>query len=500
MGDLYLGLDLGTSGCKLIAFDGGGREIARAARSYPVSSPGPGLFELDSDEVWSAAEACFREIDARSLPGRVVSLCVSAQGEAFVPVGRDGRALAPSPISVDMRGTAAAEALAERIDHERIYAITGQPCSPLPSLPKIMWMRAERPELFAATWKFLCYGELALLRLGLPPVIDAGMAARTMAYDINAARWSPEMLDAAGVPVEKLPQVLVSGAALGSVPAQIAAGLRLPAGVTVVLGGHDQPMGALGAGILAPGAALYAIGTTEVLVAVPEEPSPALGRRNIPVYPHVVPDRFVALAGNQSGGRVLAWFRDALTAGGSGDTDALDALLADLADEPPRWPLLLPHFAGSGSVLNDGTSLAALFGLGFETRRGDILHALLEGVTFEQALGLEALSQETPVTELRAIGGGTRSELWLQMKADIMGVPITKVTVRDAPCLGAAILGRRAVEGGAPLDAIAAAMVATSAVYAPRPERAAAHAKRLAIYRDLYAALRPLAARLRETL
>ena len=212
-------------------------------------------------------------------------------------------------------------------------------------------------------------------------------------------------------------------------------------------------MGALGAGIVVPGAALYSIGTTEAFVAVPERPSPALGRHNIPCYPHVVPGRFVALAGSQSGGRVLAWYRQAMAAPGEGATEPIpfDRLLAALADAPPSWPILLPHFAGSGSVLNDHASLGALFGLQFDTSRQDILLAVLEGITFEQALSLEALSAAAgPTAELRAIGGGTRSAFWLQMKADMLGRPITRVSVADAPCLGAAILGRRAIEPNPP--------------------------------------------------
>jgi xylulokinase len=163
------------------------------------------------------------------------------------------------------------------------------------------------------------------------------------------------------------------------------------------------------------------------------------------------------------------------------------------------WPILLPHFAGSGSVLNDDDSLGAFFGLRFETGRRDMLLAALEGITFEQALSLEALAAAVgAIDEIRAIGGGSRSALWLQMKADILGRPVTRVGVADAPCLGAAILGRWATE--APqrsLAAVAAAMTATAETYAPRPERTAFHARRLEIYRALYAALRPLARDLR---
>ncbi|MBV9222237.1 MAG: hypothetical protein JOY94_22680, partial [Methylobacteriaceae bacterium] len=318
--DIFLGLDLGTSGCKLIAFDAHGNERAAARRSYPSLRPEPGFVELDPDAVWAAALACFADLGAAELPGTVRTLAISAQGEAVMPVDSHGNVLAKSPISADMRGGPHATHLERELGAERIYALTGQPVSPLPSLPKLMWWREHRPDLVARTSRFLCYGELALLRLGLPPIIDEGMAARTMAYDVGARGWSGEILAAAAIPTDLMPQVRPSGLIVGSISNEVASELRLPHGVLVVLGGHDQPMGALGAGVIAPGAGLYAIGTTESLVAITATRSEDLGRHNIACYPHAVAGRFVALAGSQSGGRVLAWWRDIVR---SGEADAL---------------------------------------------------------------------------------------------------------------------------------------------------------------------------------
>ena len=322
-----------------------------------------------------------------------------------------------------------------------------------------------------------------------------------MAYDLGLRAWSRELLDFAGIAADKLADVAPSGTVLGTIAPDIAARLSLPEGVSVVLGGHDQPMGALGAGIVAPGAALYSIGTTEALVAVPAGPSPELGQHNIPCYRAC---RTGSLCG--SGGQPERRPRPCLVSRGNGVAwrrcDRRHFLRPPprlaLEDAPPAWPILLPHFAGSGSVLNDHASLGALFGLQFDTGRDDILLAVLEGITFEQALSLEALSAAAgPIDELRAIGGGTRSAFWLQMKADILGRPITRVSVADAPCLGAAILGKWAIERTLAIEDVAAAMVKTADTVRPRPDRHAAHAARLEIYRDLYTALRPLAPRLR---
>lgn len=495
MNDIFLGLDLGTSGCKLIAFDRSGRELARAARGYPVEAPHPGHAELDPDRVWAAAVECFEEVDARSLAGRVRTLAVACQGEAMLPVDRDGRVLAASPISADMRALAELAELERSVGAEKIYAITGQPASPIYSLPRLMWWKRTQPELFEKTWRFLCYGDFAMLRLGLPPRIDEGMAARTMAYDIDRRGWSAELLETAGASAGQLPEIAASGETAGVVPDGVAERLRLPAGVIVVVGGHDQPMSALGTAIGKPGTALYAIGTTESIVVVLDGRPPGLGAHNIPCYPHVVAGTFVGLAGSQSGARVLSWYHEAASA--PDDRSTIEARLAGLTDTVPRWPLLLPHLAGSGSVLNDHQSLGALFGLNFEVTRDDLLLAVLEGITFEQALSLEALSQAAgEIESLSAVGGGTRSSLWLQMKADILGKPVTRLAIADAPCLGGAILGCAAISGAQAME-VANSMISVGQTFRPRPERHAAHAQRLAVYRSLYEALREPARQLR---
>ncbi|WP_119392029.1 FGGY-family carbohydrate kinase [Taklimakanibacter lacteus] len=493
--EIFLGLDLGTSGCKLIAFDAEGRELAKAHRAYRAVSPGPGLFELDAELVWREAEACFREVAAERLPGAVRTLAISVLGEAIVPVDKSGQALAPSPLSADLRATEETRELGEAIGPERITAMTGQPLSPHMSLPKLIWWRKHRPDLVARSWKFLCFGEFALMRLGFEPVIDEGMASRTLAYDLERRRWSPELLEKAGLDERRMAGVAESGIDLGIIAPAVAERLALPKGVHVMLGGHDQPMGALGAGIVAPGMASYALGTTEALVVALGQRSRELGRHNIPCYPHVMPGHYVGLAGSESGGRVLAWYHGILAAGGN--ADALDELLGRLPDSLPTWPIFLSHLAGSGSVLNDPASLGAFHGLRFGTTADDMLLAVLEGITFEQALNLETLTQIAgPVDLVRAMGGGTRSALWLQMKADILNRPIMKLPVRDAPCLGAAILGRAAIERQRPVAEIARYMVAGGQVIEPRVQRHAIYAERLDIYRSLYKALRPLASRL----
>jgi xylulokinase len=487
--DLFLGLDLGTSGVKLVAFDPSGAEMARASRSYATRHPSAGMAELDPDLVWDSALACFAELAPVFRAHRAASLAVSAQGEAVIPVARDGAVLAPSPISADMRGSAHIARLAERLGAERIERITGQPVSPLPSLAKILWWEAEQPALAARVWKYLCYGDFALLRLGMDPVIDESMAARTLAYDITERRWSRDILDAAGIASDRLPEVAAGGTIAGILPEPVASALGLVAGVTVVIGGHDQPMGALGAGVIRPGQVMYSIGTTEALVSVLPSANPALPRANIACYPHVLPGRYVALAGSQTGGRAIQWLAAMLQAapGEASVLDRLETVAASFRD----GPLFLAHLAGSGSVTNDPESVGVFHGLRFDTTRDQLIGAVLEGVTFEQAIAVEALAAAgMPVEELRAVGGGTRSRAWLAMKADILGHPVTRVGVGDAPCLGAAILGAVATGRHAGIEEAVSKMVRTGDRHLPRAEKRGWYATRLDAYRQLYLAAR----------
>jgi xylulokinase len=487
--DLFLGLDLGTSGVKLVAFDPFGVEMGRASRSYATRHPAPGMAELDPDLVWNSALACFADLAPVFRLHRVVSLGISAQGEAVIPVARDGTVLAPSPISADMRGAPHIARLAEHFGAERIERITGQPVSPLPSLAKILWWQEEQPALADQVWKYLCYGDFALLRLGLPPVIDGSMAARTLVYDITEGRWSREILDAAGLDVDRLPAVAAGGTVAGTLPEPVASTLGLPAAVTVVVGGHDQPIGALGAGVIRPGQVMYSIGTTEALVSVVPSVNHALPRANIACYPHVLPGRYVALAGSQTGGRAIQWLAAMLQAapGEASVLDRLETVAASFRD----GPLFLAHLAGSGSVINDPESVGVFHGLRFDTTRDQLIGAVLEGVTFEQAIAAEAIAAAgVPVEELRAVGGGTRSAAWLAMKADILGRPIVQVQVSDAPCLGAAILGAVATRCHGSIEEAVSQMVRTGERHLPRDERRGWHAVRLDAYRQLYLAAR----------
>ena len=492
-----MGIDVGTTGCKVVAFAESGAVLAQAGREYPLINPQPGWYELDPEQVWDFVCECLREVNVQLGHDRVSALAISSQGEAMTPITRDGRVLANSPISSDTRNRVQTAEMESALGAEHIYALTGQPMSTIYTLPKVLWWRDHAPHILEQTWKFLCYVDFVAFKLGVEPAIDYSMAARTLAFDVRRLDWSDELLAAGCVGRDQLARPVPSGSIIGEIPSRLAAELGFEESVKVVSGGHDQPAGALGAGVLAPGRAMLSIGTTEALVAVTDEPRMEMFDCHVSCYPHAAPGLFIVLSGNQTGGRLLRWYRDELAAAEraiadkSGD-DVYDVIVRQIDDAPGRL-LLLPYFVGSGTLYDDASATGALIGMNFDTKRKDIVRAILEGLAYEQALGIRRLNEiGVPISQLTAVGGGARSERWMQIKADITGLPVTIIHTSEAASLGVAMLAGWATGVYDSLEEAAALLIKPRMTYTPRADREAHYQRQLSIYSDLYHALRPV--------
>lgn len=491
-----LGLDIGTTGCKAIVFSEDFRILGSGYREYPLLQPRPGWAELDPAVVWADVEEAIREAVAQAGSADPVrAVAASVQGEAVCPVDEQYRPLGNSIVTFDPRTIPQARHLDETVGAEAIYRLSGQPLHPMGTVNKIAWWKEEHPDVYARAHKFLCFGDFALAQLGVEPVIDPSMAARSMAYDIASGTWSAAVLDAFGIEESKLPRVAASGTAVGVVPDHVAGRLGLPKGVLAATGGHDQPCGALGAGAVTPGTAMYAIGTVECVTPCLEAFVPGLGSRGFPCYPHVAPDLFVTLGFNFGGGSVLRWYRDQF---GQPEKDlahetgasVYDVMLAHV-DTTPGSLLLLPHFAGTGTPWLDPESKGALVGLTLGTTRTDVVKAILEGTTYEIAHNVaEMRAAGVALSELRAIGGGSRSATWLQIKSDILGLPLARLGISEAACLGAALLAGRGAGQFDDVRAVASSVAVPETVFQPNLEHHARHVERLELYRRLYPSLR----------
>jgi xylulokinase len=484
----YLGIDIGTGGCKAVVFDASGRQLAAANRDYNVQFTPDGGAELNSDEVMEkcldAMAASARQVASRSIR----ALGIASQGEAFTAIKRDGRALCGAMVSSDTRAEQFAREWPDRFGAERLYQITGHTAHPLFTLFKLLWLRERKPEVWAQSAKFLCFEDLLQLRLGLEPAISWPLAGRTMLFDVRRHCWNEEILAAAGVSAEQLARPLASGSLAGTVPPSIAKGLGLADGALVVAGGHDQVCGALGAGITQAGVAMCGAGSVECLTPAFSEPifSEALRRNNLCTYDHAAPGLYATLAYSLTGGNILKWFREEFAAGQS-----YEELLKSAAPEPT--PLqVLPYWTPSGTPYFDRLTPGAIVGLRLSTTRGEILRALLEGVTLEMRLNLAILKEcGCPINELRAVGGGAKSPWWVQLRADILGCPVTTLAGSEGGCLGAAMLACAAHTQN-PVQELASRWVIRKETFQPCPQRAQFYDSKFLQYREVQAGLRRL--------
>ena len=447
----FLGIDVGTTGCKVVAVDDQGIRH-RAYEEYPLSIPEPGAVELETEPVWQALRGAIRQV-ARECNQPPEALCVSVLGEAVTAVGNDRKPLAPTMASLDKRPNVYFERLFQRISKEKVRRITG--LNPLPhySIFKWMWISDNRPDIYNKAWKLLCYGELIAVRLGFEPLIDHSMAARTLALDRDRLNWSPEILSAAEIEIEKLPEIVAPGTSVGRLSGDVSDDLGLAANAKLVVGGLDQACAAVGAGLELGGKSLLSVGTTGVLAEILPGKSQHLGA--IPVIPHVTGSTKIAIAGTPAGGAALRWFRDIVRpATGSAiypDKPMTYLEIMDSVEDCSTDIIVIPHLGGSRIAFSDPDAKGAIVGLTFGTDRCELVRGILEGVAFEIAIMAKVMRQEGfRVDELIAVGGGSKSKLWLQIMADILNVPIVSTGSAYVAAFGAARIA--AEEMGIGLD------------------------------------------------
>lgn len=441
-----LGIDVGTTGCKTVLFTENGAVLASAYAEYDVQTPQPGWAELDSADVWQKIRECIRATAVQATADPIRALAVSSCGEAMVPVTQDRRILGPSILMLDLRGAEYLDALHAQLEPEAFYRLNGNTLGNHYSLTKLLWTRDHQPELYAQADKFLLWGSLVSFILGSEPMVDFSLANRTLLFDLAQETWSPHLLEVAGLDAAKLPTPVPSGTVIGRVAADVGDELGLPPGTPIVAGAHDQCANAVGCGVIAEGLAMYGMGT--FLCAVPvynERQEPALMlERGLNTEHHAAPGKFVSFIYND-GGALVKWFRDtfARTDRKLADEQGRDIyaeLMAEMPEAPSRL-LVLPHFSPTGPPEFIADSCGFLAGLHLDTTRGEILKGILEGATFYIRACIETLpSAGITVSDFRGVGGGSKSDVWGQLSADILGRPFIRPQITEAGALGAAIL------------------------------------------------------------
>ena len=495
-----IGLDIGTTGCKAHIFTEDLKLLVSTRREYAVDIPHPQWAEQDAEKVWVLAKECLRESVAKvHAENSVKAISLSVQGEAVAPVDESGTALRPMILGMDTRTDEQNMVLRDSFDPRELFNHTGMPVHTSNTLPKLMWLKEHEPQLWKDANKFLLYEDFIINKLVGKPVISKCLASRTQVYDLEKEEWSDKLLDYLGLQKSRLAEVLPSGTSVGKMKPDLAEELGFKISPIVAVGGHDQACGALGAGLTKAGLAMVSTGTAEVVEVSMDSPhlNDSLFHGNMSIYLHTFPGLYVVMTLNQSGGFVLRWFRDTLCQyeqemakkqGG----DAYDMVLKG-AGQGPSPVMMLPHLAGSGTPTLDTLSKGAIVGLTFATTKADLGKAILDGLTLELRLNLEILNEGgIAINELRAIGGGAKSALWLQLKADVTGIPVAAPEVTEAAGMGAAILA--GVASNVFSDAASAidSHLKIKKVYTPDPKIKALYDERYLLYKKLYPAVKEI--------
>ena len=482
---ISLGVDIGGTGCKCVAFRDDGTQLAIAYAEYPLAA---GQVNLPPDilasSVFQVIARCTAQLENKA---EIAAITISSFGESFVAVDENGSALTDILLYFGNTESEQFTQLVLNVGEEKFMRIARILPDASYSLSKMLYTQQVAPR---PVWKFLFIASFICYRLTGKACADVSLACRSLLYDVKNRCWSKELLTACGIDENTLPTVLPTGGKIGSILPNIAQQLGLPMDTLVVMGSHDQIVNALGAGVRELGEAVDTSGTCECITplfpAIPED----LGfqRENFACVPYLEDRGYVTYAYNISAGSVVRWYRDALAYHMKKENRSIYDVLNEECPGETTNLMVLPFLQGMGGTPDVDPNMTGLIaGLTTQTRLPDIYRAILEGVTFEMRYNQEKLNGNgIHFHKLYACGGGARSKVWLQIKADVLGCEIIPVVSEETGAMGSAILGFAAVTGESPF-VIAQRFWRYAECVRPDPAHAKIYNRRYELYKQLRA-------------
>lgn len=487
----YLTFDIGTTSLKTALVSGEGAVLAVHTEEYHLHTPRPGWAEMEPEAYWRAAVAGARVVLAAAEgdtgetpvpPGKVAAIGFASQGQSFIPLDAAGRPLREAIVWVDGRS----QEIATRWEREWLSREDYRRLSGYPWIPgemtvfKLAWLAEHEPAAHRAA-RFLFLPDYLIWRLTGAAATDYNLAQMSGMYDIRARDWEPRLLAAAGITPEQLPSVHAPGEVVGTLLPGPAAELGLPVGVPVCVGCNDQLAGAVGAGNVVPGlvtettgTALAAIATTAEFV---DDPRLYCGR-------HAAPGLFYTMTFGATSAIVLKWLRDLCAPG-----EDYDEFLAGVAAVPPGCEglTMLPHFCGTATPTYNAAARGVFAGLNLGHTRAHLARAVMEACACLLQEVLQPLQESGfEIAAVRSLGGAARSDLWLQMKADLLGRPVERPACADAANLGAAMLAATGVGQFRQVQEAAEAWYRPARTFEPEGARYSVYREVYARYEELY--------------
>lgn len=495
---VVLGIDVGTSGTKVVAVAEDGSLLATGISQYEMVIPRPGYAEQNPDDWWHATCIAVQQVQAtlveKHTEVEVISISFSGQMHGLVPLDRTGNVIRPSIIWCDTRSVKQAQWLEREIGRATCIAWTENPPLPNFTLTKLLWMRENEPDLYARIATIQLPKDYVRFRMTDRLVMDVADASGTLLLDVAQRKWSYAMCEATNIPTAWLPELVESNQIAGYVTTVAAKQLGVSEGTPVVAGAGDQAAGAVGLGVFAPGEVAGIFGTSGVVLAASEHPvRDPLGRLH--TFCHAMPGLWYVMGVTQSAGGSLQWLRKRLGAyeeqvSKLEGRDVYEVLLAQAATSTvgARGLLFLPYLLGERTPHLDPDACGAWIGLRFEHELADLTRAVIEGVACSLRDAWEAIrSLSTDQTNhWRVAGGGANSPLWMEIFASILDSPVEVAGATSGPALGAAILAAQGVGLLAPGPIQAASWIKRGVEIYPRADWTPLYAELYRLFGQAY--------------
>ncbi|MCZ0704133.1 xylulokinase [Natronobacillus azotifigens] len=480
-----MGVDLGTSAVKVLLVNENGEVVDQEAKDYPLLQPKAGYSEQEPEQWFTQTILAMKELTKR-FDGEITlieGISFSGQMHGLVLLDQTNTPLRPAILWNDTRTTKQCETIYQKVGKERYIEITKNLALEGFTLPKIIWVKENEPDLFAKATTFLLPKDYLRYRLTKQLAMDYSDAAGTGLLDVAAKDWSAEICATVDIPQSLCPPLVESSEKVGTIIPELAASIGLSSKTKVFAGGADNACGAIGSGILSEGKTFASIGTSGVVLSY--EPS---GEKDyegkVHYFNHGEKDAYYAMGVTLSAGHSLSWFRDTFASGLS-----FEALLADIASVPigANGLLFTPYLVGERTPHADATIRASFIGMDTTHRLVDFTRAVLEGITFSLQESIEIFREKgKQIDTVYSIGGGAKNPVWLQMQADIFNAKIVRLKSEQGPGMGAAMLAALGCGWFSTLQACADHFLMEADVYEPIPDHVKKYQSLYQLYRQVY--------------
>ena len=493
-----IGVDVGTSGVKMLAMDITGAVLKIVSREYPLYMDGStGWAEQEPNDWWAQTADGLRELtgEVAAMGKKVEALSFSGQMHGLVVLDENDNVIRRAILWNDQRTQAQCDYLNNTIGRDKLLEHTGNIALTGFTLPKILWMKDNEPELFAKIRKIMLPKDYIAYKLSGVFATDETDASGTLLLDVHRRAWSPIMVELAGLKPGQLPKVFASNAVVGTVTKRAAEETRLNTQVKVVIGGGDQAVGAVGTGTVVGGMCSLSLGTSGVVFVACDNYAVDKSTSGVHSFCHAN-GRYHMMGVTLGASASNTWWTEEII--GTRDYAKEQAPISH-SDLGKNSVFYLPYLSGERTPINDPYARGAFVGMTTSTGRAEMMLAVLEGVSYSLRDNLEAIRALGVVPcSARIIGGGAKSPLWCQITADILGLRVDKINSEEGPAFGAAILAAVGAGAFATVEEACNKLIAVTETYQPNAESVKRYSLRYPIYRGLYIALADTFAKMQQ--